>query len=326
MDDRLTARELRRVERIKSALALEESLADDDDYDDDEIDAAAAVVRPDEAAELGGVDDVDIATRAWSRRVSEDRSALNETRSELKATKKRWRRLRLVRKSAARATGVHGFFSGKELDSGDDGAPRRWRISGRAAHKDYRRDGKAGIETVLVDAVRTERSELARAQSELESSQANLSRLRMLRKEAAAATGVHGLFSGKESGASRREGFAEYEQRVKRRELMYHAAPRAPSTQDGQYSGGVETVAVEERNTAAACSRADGNNGVAPAAAAPAIAATSSGVARPRGHRGAGVGGAAVALAPRRQSTSTSAMLEQIARRMLSRAGLGGAH
>ena len=70
MDDRLTARELRRVERIKSALALEESLADDDDYDDDEIDAAAAVVRPDEAAEVGGVDDVDVTTRAWSRRVS----------------------------------------------------------------------------------------------------------------------------------------------------------------------------------------------------------------------------------------------------------------
>ena len=108
MDDRLTARELRRVERIKSALALEESLAEDDDYDDDEIDAAAAVVRPGEAGdrEVGGVDDVDGSTRAWSRRVSEDRSALDETRGELKATKKRWRRLRLVRKSAARATGV----------------------------------------------------------------------------------------------------------------------------------------------------------------------------------------------------------------------------
>ena len=271
MDDRLTARELRRVERIKSALALEESLAEDDDYDDDEIDAAAAVVRPGEAVdrEVGGVDDVDGSTRAWSRRVSEDRSALDETRGELKATKKRWRRLRLVRKSAARATGVHGFFSGKELDSDEDGAPRRWRISGRAAHKDYRRDGKAGVETVLVDAVRTERSELARAQSELESSKANLSRLRMLRKEAAAATGVHGLFSGKESGASRREGFAEYEQRVKRRELMYRAAPRAPSAQDGQYSGGVETVAVEERNAAAAGSRTDGELGAAPAPAAP---------------------------------------------------------
>ena len=101
MDDRLTARELRRVERIKSALALEESLAEDDDYDDDEIDAVAAVVRPGEAVdrEVGGVDDVDGSARAWSRRVSEDRSALDETRGELKATKKRWRRLRLVRYS-----------------------------------------------------------------------------------------------------------------------------------------------------------------------------------------------------------------------------------
>ena len=61
--------------------------------------------------------------------------------------------------------------------------------------------------SLSVKTERFERAELARAQaelensqSELENSQASLSLFRRLRKEAAAATGVHGLFSGKESG------------------------------------------------------------------------------------------------------------------------------
>ena len=83
------------------------------------------------------------------------------------------------------------------------------------------------VDEHLATRVRAERGDLDAARDELESSKANLSRLRMLRKEAAATTGVHGLFSGKDAADERSARFSEYERRVKRRELMYQAAPRA---------------------------------------------------------------------------------------------------
>ena len=145
----LTARELRRVERIKSALAYEENLLaaeledDDDESDDDELhdlyDGAidpeayegdhhrkrpagvAGAARDDphsggEHDDSGGiVDDADYMAWAWQRRVASDRHSLEASRGELAASaKQKWRRLRHVRKAAARATGASGFFSGKD--------------------------------------------------------------------------------------------------------------------------------------------------------------------------------------------------------------------
>ena len=63
----------------------------------------------------GIVDDADYMAWAWQRRVASDRHSLEASRGELAASaKQKWRRLRHVRKAAARATGVSGFFSGKD--------------------------------------------------------------------------------------------------------------------------------------------------------------------------------------------------------------------